>query len=384
MHCKKEKVINLSLAGCLFVLFTIGCSRIPNRLGGEIFPRGREQMTRLEEVERFDLSGSRKRNDRNSIYLLACYYQEQDMHRESIGEFRKILLSDPGNVKALNGMGISYDMLGDFRGAMESYERALKLKEDLDYVHNNRGYSYLLQGNPDEAILSFQRAIALNSRNSQFHNNLGLAYASKGQMNLAMLEFKLAGIEGRAYYNIARINSRRKSYEEGQHHDTEVLAASCSVTQAHDSLEAFEPVANLSQEETPEAEYGDLALLSQLDLGESEIKEKILDARQAVMKSSSEEPSEMRTHLAGSTPEECYESGEMNNKEEVFRRRQEAGIKREVPPIDYVIWIKKPIGQRALELSNTKSDWKILEILRKEYGEEQLYQWLGISMEKDR
>ncbi len=138
-HHQIEKVINLSLTSCLFLLFMIGCSTLPNRLGREQCAQGREQMTHLKEVETFDSSGSPTRGDPNSRYLLACYYQEQNLHSAAIEEFRKILLSDPGNVKALNGMGISYDILRDFPRAMEFYGRALKVREDLDYVHNNRG-----------------------------------------------------------------------------------------------------------------------------------------------------------------------------------------------------------------------------------------------------
>ncbi len=51
---------------------------------------------------------------------------------------------------------------------------------------------------------------------------------------------------------------------------------------------------------------------------------------------------------------------------------------------DEVSWSKKPIGQRALELSDTKTDKEILEILHKEYGKEQLDEWLSISKPKEK
>ncbi len=74
--------------------------------------------------------------------------------------------------------------------------------------------------------------------------------------------------------------------------------------------------------------------------------------------------------------------GEMTDLErEGSSEGRETEIKREVPEMIYVAWRKKPIGQRALELARIESDIEILDILHKEYGKEQMDQWLGISKE---
>ena len=100
---------------------------------------------------------------------------------------------DPTHAKAFNGMGVSYDHLGQFDLATESYSKALAINPNLHYVQNNLGYSLLLQGDVDNAITTFKKATTLNGENKRYHNNLGLAYAEKGLHDLAFQEFKLAG-----------------------------------------------------------------------------------------------------------------------------------------------------------------------------------------------
>ncbi len=199
-------------------------------------------------------------------------------------------------------------------------------------------------------------------------------------MDLALVEFKLAGDEWRTYYNLARFNSRGRSYQEDQRpYKKEDLTPSSPITQTRDSLEALEAVAKLPQPETPKGEDKDLNPSDPSPPEKSEIKEEILPIPSAAMKTRDEESSEMATHLSESSPKEPYEIGEMTYKEEAASIGE---VKSETPIMDYVTWKRKSIGERAIELSNTKSDEEIVRILSKEYGEEQLHEWLGISMKK--
>jgi tetratricopeptide (TPR) repeat protein len=200
-----------------------------------------------KDVAQFVSNMRRPQGNPDSHYLLACYYQEGGRYKEAIEEFEKVLLIDPDYVNAYNGMGVSYDLLGDFPMAIESYEKALELNPNLDYLHNNLGYSHLLQGNLDAAIDAFQKAIALNNQNRQARNNLGLAYARKGQFDQAMVEFKLAGDEARAYYNIAQLYYEKGLYNEAIHHYTTALILNPSFTLAQNGLEAARALARISQ-----------------------------------------------------------------------------------------------------------------------------------------
>ncbi len=125
-------------------------------------------------------------------YNLARYLLETGRYKEAIVEFKKVAALRPESAPAYNGLGVCYDNLREFEKAINSYEMALKLDTNLDYVHNNMGYSLLLQKRYTEAIDAFKKAIALNDRQHQYHNNLGRAYALAGRFDLAMDEFELA------------------------------------------------------------------------------------------------------------------------------------------------------------------------------------------------
>jgi Flp pilus assembly protein TadD len=246
---KMIKVIGLVLLGGFFFFLLSGCSNLNNMLRwAKFWDSGEKNAGPADkDVARFVSNVRPQPGNPDSHYLLACYHQERGRHREAIKEFQKVILIDPNYVEAYNGMGVSYDLLGDFSGAAGSYQKALKLNPGLDYVQNNLGYSYLLQGDFDEAITSFKKAIALNTRGGRFHNNLGLAYALKGQFDLATAEFKLAGDEARAYYNIAQFYYKKGLYDEAKSRYAMALTLDPSFTGARTNLEAASALGRISQ-----------------------------------------------------------------------------------------------------------------------------------------
>ncbi len=186
----------------------------------------------------------------DSHYLLACYYQERGKHKEALEEFKKVLSINPNYAKAYNGMGVSYDLLGDFSKATEYYNYSLRLNPTADYVYNNLGYSYLLQGNVDEAIIALRKASDLNNKDKTFHNNLGLAYGEKGQYDLALAEFKLASDEPKAHFNMAQIYFKKGLMDEAKNHYAIALELNPSQTVAQTALKATDALAKIF-ESTP-------------------------------------------------------------------------------------------------------------------------------------
>jgi len=182
-----------------------------------------------------------------SHYLLACYYQERGEHEKALEELEKVLLIDPKHVRALNGMGVSYDQLKDYSRADTAYQRALQLDPGLDYIQNNLGYSYFLQGRIDEAITMLQKAIALNSREARFHNNLGVAFAAIDRLDLALNEFILAGSEAQAHYNIAQFYYQRGIYRVAQDHYLHALRLDPSFNRARLASEAADAMGRVFQ-----------------------------------------------------------------------------------------------------------------------------------------
>jgi len=244
MNRKSKKAILLfisfSLVG-LFVLYIAGCSG----KGGFILWGKFGGTSEESDLAEFFATIRPRAGNPDSHYLLAGYYQERGGHREAIAEFKKVLTIDPKYVKAYNGLGVSYDLLGEFGNALLSYETAISLDPSQAYLYNNLGYSWLTQGNPERAISAFQKAISLNPQEPRFHNNLASAYAEKAQFQLAMEEFLRGGNEAQAHFNMAEIYLQKGIYTEAGNHYSVALRLDPSRTLARTGAKAADTLASI-------------------------------------------------------------------------------------------------------------------------------------------
>jgi len=175
----------------LILTLTMACSSaVDTRPGGWWGSRQGKDVISDDDIRRF-VAGIRPFiRDPGIHFRQGLYLQAKGHDQAAIEEFRKVLIVDPENIKALNAKGISSDRTGDFERALRSYTKALNLDDELDYVYNNLGYSYFLQGNYTSAIKAFERAVELNPENMIYHNNLGMAYAQKGEFKKALARFE--------------------------------------------------------------------------------------------------------------------------------------------------------------------------------------------------
>jgi len=84
----------------------------------------------------------------------------------AIEAFRKALQSDPGSVKALNGLAAAYDLIGRFDLAERYYRLALNFDPSSIQSLNNLGYSYYLRGEYNKARTLFERAARVDAKNA--------------------------------------------------------------------------------------------------------------------------------------------------------------------------------------------------------------------------
>ena len=218
--------------------------------------RDAEKSTRdvtSQEVAKFIGTIRVYKGDADSHYELGCYLQERKKHMPAIEEFKTALEIDPNHVKSFNGLGVSYDALGDYNRAVESYKAALKVYQNLDYVLNNLGYSYLLQGKPALAIENFKKALELDGANARYRNNLALAYAKSGQYDTALAKFKEGGDEAKAHYNIAQVYYEEGLYKEAETHFEKASLLKPSEPEIERSLKAAGSLAGITTktESTP-------------------------------------------------------------------------------------------------------------------------------------
>lgn len=239
-----------------FLGFPTGCATMEKMFSWVPFLNFAEKRDRPEvrEVDQFLSRIKFYKGDPDSLYKQACYFQKRNKHSLAIENFKNILLADPNNVRAYNGMGVSYDLLGDLPRAIESYKSALEVNANLDYVQNNLGYTYLRLGKLDAAIDAFEKAIALNNQKRLYHNNLGLAYVKKGQLDQGFDEFMLAEDKARAHYNMAQVLYQNGSYGEAKTHFAKASVLNPSIAGVKIGLRAAELLANISQDKAKSPE----------------------------------------------------------------------------------------------------------------------------------
>lgn len=177
---------------CGVLVFIISaCATVKNFAG--FFRHTDGKKNNEEKLTTFAQAMRPARGNSDAHFLLARYYQERGNHHEAIIEFEKTLAIDPGNVKALNAMGVSCDFLKQFERALDCYQAALRLDADsANIYYNNIGQSLYLQGKYGQAIEAFKKAAAYDEDfpNARVHDNLGKAYAMSGQYDLAVAEFE--------------------------------------------------------------------------------------------------------------------------------------------------------------------------------------------------
>ena len=80
----------------------------------------------------------------------------------------------------------------DFEGAIENFDRAIKLNPDYANAYNNRAKVRHELGDDAGAIEDYEKAILLNPKSSDFHKNRGIIYGKLDDIEKALKDFTQA------------------------------------------------------------------------------------------------------------------------------------------------------------------------------------------------
>ena len=115
--------------------------------------------------------------ENSSDWLLFWKYgeflEEQNKYGEAIRMFRSVLKFVPQNFEAFAKVGFLLGNLGDFSGAVENNQEALRLYPFSSITHYNLGLAYQFQNDLEKAVEHYSRAIQLKPDDAQAYNNLG-------------------------------------------------------------------------------------------------------------------------------------------------------------------------------------------------------------------
>lgn len=96
----------------------------------------------------------------------------------AVDGYAEALAIDPGNIKALKGIGATLDQRGNLAAAEPYFRQALKLSPENAFLHSSLGRILVEEGNLEEAADHFEAAIRLDGHDA--NATLQLALLSMG------------------------------------------------------------------------------------------------------------------------------------------------------------------------------------------------------------
>lgn len=139
----------------------------------------------------------------------------------AVSRFKAILIQFPDHPLALCGLGVSYDLAGDYQQAQYTYRHGLKLYPDNAALRSNLGLSLALNGHPREAVNTLLGTQGLSDQLPQERDNLALAYGLLGREDAAEEVLAVNQSQGRVQDNLLFYRYLRQNLAQrpGSSHD---------------------------------------------------------------------------------------------------------------------------------------------------------------------
>lgn len=173
----------------------------------------KESYTRFASLgTRFDLS-----QNPYFYYTLGLIGKKSGDFKKAIQCFEKAIELKPDFEKTYLNLGIAYTQLGDYKTAQKSYEKALKLNSYLVEATYNLGRVLFLKGDFQKSIEAYEKAIIIGIDDVDTFNNIGVAFKKLGDINSAINYYKKAiSVDpsyARAYLNLGNALAEQQKYD---------------------------------------------------------------------------------------------------------------------------------------------------------------------------
>jgi tetratricopeptide (TPR) repeat protein len=109
-------------------------------------------------------------------------------------------------------LGIMRDESGQWEAAEPAHRKALELRPQAAYLHNNLGYNLLMQKKYAEGSTEFREALKLDPHSLVARNNLGLALAHQDAADAAIATWQAGSDAATAHNNMAAVLMEKGNY----------------------------------------------------------------------------------------------------------------------------------------------------------------------------
>jgi tetratricopeptide (TPR) repeat protein len=104
----------------------------------------------------------------------------------------KVIRLCPNNHFVYNDRGVAFQGMGDYRRAIDDFDRAIEIDPHLAVAYLGRGVSWKFLGDHDRALADQIQAVALAPRNADAYAELGTAYQRKQDFDLSLAHLTTA------------------------------------------------------------------------------------------------------------------------------------------------------------------------------------------------
>lgn len=146
--------------------------------------------------------------DRDCLQTALAHYRS-GAFQKSLILCQEILQENPGNVEALNLLGLSRQAGKEYDLSIPCFEKIVLLSPDKALGYFNLANSYHALQKLDEANLNYQMAAGRDSNDDRIYNNWGIVLRDKGALDQAITRFQKAiqlnPDNANAYHNLGNV-----------------------------------------------------------------------------------------------------------------------------------------------------------------------------------
>ena len=139
-------------------------------------------------------------------------------YKDALEFYNKTLEIEPNSPSTYNNRGIVKVKLGDHKAAVTDFNKAIEINPRYAKAYYNRGLAKMQLGDHEDAVTDFNKAIEINSRYAKAYNKRGLVKVQLGDYNNAVKDFDKA-IEINPLYADAYSNRGLVKVELGNYED---------------------------------------------------------------------------------------------------------------------------------------------------------------------
>jgi tetratricopeptide (TPR) repeat protein len=129
---------------------------------------------------------------REAAEMRGDIFMARKEYSAAVGEYGRVLATEPKNAAVLNKVGVAYQQLGDLQRAEHAYKLAMRADKNFASAVNNCGTVEYEKKHFGKAIGLYKKGLTLRGDMPTIYSNLGYAYFANKEYPEAMTSFQKA------------------------------------------------------------------------------------------------------------------------------------------------------------------------------------------------